>query len=113
MPRKYTRTRRRPRRTYTTRRRTTSRSRARKLDPVAFGAQVGGLLGLVFVAFGLLRDKLPEEAEKWMSSGFAISLGVVLLVVAISIYFSQEAGWFDKEPARRSRRTRTYRRRRS
>ena len=113
MPRKYTRSRRSSRRTYKTRRRITPRTHARRLDPVAFGAQVGGLLGLAFVAFGLLWDKLPEDVEKWMSAGFAISVGVVLLFVAISIYFSQEAGWFDREPVRRPRGTRTYRKRRS
>lgn len=111
MPRKYTRTRRSPRRSSTTRRRRTSSARSRRFAPVTFGAQAGGLLGLAFVSFGLLWDKLPEDIEKWMSPGFAISVGVVLLLVAISIYFSQEAGWFDKEPVRRTRKTRTYRRR--
>ena len=113
MPRKYTRSARRTRRACKTRRRATARTRARRFDPVTFGAQVGGLLGLAFVAFGLLWDKLPEDVEKWMSAGFAISIGVVLLLVAISIYFSQEAGWFDGEPTRKLHRTRTYRRRHS
>ncbi|MDO8682517.1 MAG: hypothetical protein Q7N50_03435 [Armatimonadota bacterium] len=94
-----------PRRTYRRRRVITAR---RRTDPVILGAQIGGLAGVALLMYGLIGDKLPPAATEALSSGFALSLGIALITVAICLYFSSEAGWFDRE-TRGNRRPRTRR----
>ncbi|MDO8589208.1 MAG: hypothetical protein Q7T82_19450 [Armatimonadota bacterium] len=93
--------------------RSRARTTARRFNPISAGAQVGGLLGLCLLIYGLLGEKLPETMSGFLSSGFAIAVGIALLAVAISIYFSQEAGWLSREQGNAGRRRAAgYRRRR-
>jgi protein-S-isoprenylcysteine O-methyltransferase Ste14 len=110
MRRRYTR-RRRP--AYTRRRRTAA-VRKKRFDPIAAGAWLGGVVGVALLLYGLVVAGHPGPAADLIAPGFALSLGVVLIIVAIALHFSTQAGWFDSKPGPRStrRRRRTVRRNR-
>jgi hypothetical protein len=77
------------------RRASTSRrsgSRRKRLDPITTGAYFGGIVGLACLIYGFLGDNLPEGATSYLSTGFAITLGVVLVVVAAGLQFCRETG---------------------
>lgn len=102
--------------TRTTRRRPStgrrSASRRKRLDPITFGAYFGGIVGLVCLIYGFLGDKLPDGATSYLSTGFAVTMGVALLVVAAALQFCKETGIVhSRRSVSTRRRTPTVRRR--
>jgi len=64
------------------------------------------VVGLLLLIYGFLGDRLPEPLATFLSPGFAVSIGIALIVVAICLYFSQEAGWITRENSRKGSRGR-------